>query len=675
MPEIVGNWLHFDGRQPKRKRAELVCSACHSKKVRCDLQNRSRDGHNSCSNCHTAGKECQIRRSRRKKNLTQEIPRDGPPTSPSSADDTGLEVLPLPLPPPTQASPPSLEPQLPQPSLTESPQSQRTTDLLNGAATVRSNPGDVDTGFLQVYGPENQIDAEQQELEATLEFTEKSSDAQHQELQQIFAETYIEYCYTWCPVLDIDRIRDDAVRSPLLANALALVGSHIRPPLIPHDGPAAYYKKAISIFYNDEEIDGLTTLQAISLFYWWAPRPPTIARRHSSWWWTSVLIRHAQQMNFHREPAPDHPLRETLKLGLRRRIWWTGFARERLTALCQSKPCIIDPEDCNIQEPTLADFPNDPKMQRKGEIFIYWVRLCDIIGKIAKTLSRSGASMYSESAPSAAFPTHLRQALVDWVRSIPDHLQLPIRSSRTEFFDRDIHQLYLPYLTTIIILHLRRSSQDLPQALPPAILAASCIARILRDILSRGDARFLMAITCWYSGTAFIALLQASRIENLAKDANNGLDILTNAVEQLQQMWGSANVIRQGFSRLRRSGGPVMNENTIGLGAIDGALPLHPIGSKQATDSHVFLDNETAHNSSDLAQEDFNWTALFPFVTRSTSAISEALLSGSEPGRVTRFTSPENMLFQETFITDYQGLLEPFVQYGSFDFDDIRLAM
>lgn len=40
MSEIIGNWLHFSGGQRKRKRAELVCVACHSKKVKCDLQVR-----------------------------------------------------------------------------------------------------------------------------------------------------------------------------------------------------------------------------------------------------------------------------------------------------------------------------------------------------------------------------------------------------------------------------------------------------------------------------------------------------------------------------------------------------------------------------------------------------------------------------------------------------------
>lgn len=526
----------------------------------------------------------------------------------------------------------------------------------------------MDTGFLNVYGPETHADAEQQELEATLEYGYSLSDARQQELQQIYADTYVEFCYPWCPVLDVDRITEDTLRSPLLANALAIAGSHIRPPLIPHEGPATYYKRATSIFYNDEEASGIVTLQALSLFYWWAPRAVSRAHRHSSWWWTSVLIRHAQQMNLHREPGPSHTLRDVLHLSLRRRIWWTAFARERLTALCQSKPCIIDPSDCTIAPPSLADFPPDPRLQRKGEIFIHYVALCAIIGRVAKFLSR----------PGDAFPTHLRQELADWVHALPPHLQLPISGARTESdaFDRDVHQLHLPYLTTIIVLHLRRTAHDLPQAPPPAILAAACIARILRDVLSRGDARFLMAITCWYCGTAFTALLQASRIPALARDANEGLDVLTTAVEQLQHMWGSAKVVGQGFARLRGSGGQhgrgaeFGGGFPLGVGANGGGVGGGGGGGVGVGEEHL----GGAEGELDPAARDFDWTVLFPFVTPETGGIAKALLQGSEQGMATRFPSPEGLLFQDAFMVDYQGLLAPFSQ-DPFGFGNVMLGM
>lgn len=40
MPEAikVHDWLHFDAQGAKKRRAEAVCTECHSKKVKCDLQ-------------------------------------------------------------------------------------------------------------------------------------------------------------------------------------------------------------------------------------------------------------------------------------------------------------------------------------------------------------------------------------------------------------------------------------------------------------------------------------------------------------------------------------------------------------------------------------------------------------------------------------------------------------
>lgn len=317
--------------------------------------------------------------------------------------------------------------------------------------------------------------------------------------------------------------------------------------------------------------------------------------------------------------------------------------------MCQSKPAIIDPDDCNIQQPTLSDFPNDAQSQRQGEIFIYWVRLSAIIGRIAKVLLKS-------SDKSTPLPNELREELVAWVHSLPSCLRLRIDTPRTESFDRDVHQLHLFYLTTIIILHLKRSGGHLPQALPPAILAASCTARILRDILARGNSRFLMAITCWHVGTAFIALLQACRIQHLSKFANEDLDILAIAAKELQKMWASANVIAQGFDRLRRAD---VRCNSPQTGTqLDGmTINEVPDGltNRVSTTTGVDIDE----------YDDFDWMRFFPFVSKSTNGIAESLVTGREQGTATRgFPSPDNELFHDTLLAQYQDLFDPFTDYA-----------
>ncbi|KAJ4374053.1 hypothetical protein N0V83_002792 [Neocucurbitaria cava] len=665
------NWMHFSTHQPKRKRAELVCITCHAKKVKCDIQLQKRQGKQICTNCSNAGRECRIRPSKREKRRKKVIDEDrlGSTTGQISngvdallAADATFHALEL-----SQAgeSSANIDPGLehnhlspnaslqniriqdfqPNPSPRSifaaaqnlSPTSQHQRNSVSHAGTTPTQIGDVDSGFLGVYGPENQLDADNQAFVAQLEHKYRTD--LHPDLQQIFTDTYFSYCYTWCPVLDRHTLSSEIARSPLLANALALASSHIQPPLLPHDGPEAYYKRARTIFYDDEEADSLTSLKALCLFYWWAPQAPSRVHRHSSWWWTSVIIRHAQQMNIHREPVLDDANCDRMDLGLRRRIWWTAFARERLTSLCQSKPVIIDPDDCNIQEPTLADFPNDVQSQRQGEIFIYWVRLCAIIGRIAKVL------LQSDKSTSNVFPNHLREELVSWVHSLPPRLRLPIDSARTDSFDRDVHQLHLFYLTTIVIMHLKRSGGHLPQALPPAIIAASCTARILRDILA-----------------PFIALLQACRIEHLAKFANDDLDILCHTVKQLQQMWASANVVAQGFDRLRKPGSnPTSSGNTAQEQNRNNTI-VPPADVTTIGHTNGTWSNRLEHED---YEDDFDWLRFFPFVSKSTNGIVESLISGKEQGTATKgFPSPNNELFHDTLLAQYQDLFDPFTDYS-----------
>jgi hypothetical protein len=94
------------------------------------------------------------------------------------------------------------------------------------------------------------------------------------ELQQSFVETYFEYCWPWCPVLDKGTFWNEYSETvpPLLTNALALLGSQVRPPIMQHAKAADYYKRAKMQFYMDEESNPLVCLQSIILFYWWAPR-------------------------------------------------------------------------------------------------------------------------------------------------------------------------------------------------------------------------------------------------------------------------------------------------------------------------------------------------------------------------------------------------------------------
>lgn len=265
------------------------------------------------------------------------------------------------------------------------------------------------------------------------------------------------------------------------------------------------------------------------------------------------------------------------------------------------------------------------------------------------------------------FHADAHRELTTWIQSLPSEIQLRLDSSSATRFDRDVYQLHLPYLTAIIILHLRRSAHDLPQALPPAILAASCTAKVLRRILARGNARFMMAITCWYCGTAFIALLQGSRIPQFAGEAEDGINVVTSMVEQLQKMWPSANVIRQGFDRLRMDF-PTNGCDTVQPSQIDRNRPrqVRMPETSAALGGHSGTAAETSGT-----EEHVDWTSLLPFVDPSMDKIADCLLRNKQCGNVTRgMPSPANTSFYENIMHEYSDFLDPFFTDYSVDFSD-----
>lgn len=165
-----------------------------------------------------------------------------------------------------------------------------------------------------------------------------------------------------------------------------------------------------------------------------------------------------------------------------------------------------------------------------------------------------------------------------------------------------------------------------------------------------------MAITCWHLGTAFIALLQACRIQHLSKYANEDLDILAIAAKELQKMWASANVIAQGFDRLRKSD-----------------TTCHPPPASHQLDGMVVTtqSNGSYYRDSTLSgistdeDDSFDWMRFFPFVSKSTNGIAESLVTGREQGTATRgFPSPNNELFHDTLLAQYQDLFDPFTDYA-----------
>ncbi|KAK2776637.1 hypothetical protein FQN53_002545 [Emmonsiellopsis sp. PD_33] len=622
------------------KRARLVCLRCHEKKIKCELQiNNAERESTRCKRCEAAGYECRIRPSKRGAGnrtsirhssidrldgadnlplvtLPYDVPDPGSSTSdqsrahvksnpsiPDAVIDDRLKVeraspnfsaslIRAPPPYPDGSRQPTI--QFISGNHTESlPHKTRDT----GPGRTPSRPGG--SGLLQVISPDNTPSSDHFHSTPPLS---QPIDLPPPALQESFMDTYFEYCYTWCPILEKSTLLGDAeeLNSVLLNQALALLGTRIKPPVLEHAPAGVYYNRAKALFNENHEKNPITTVKALLLFYWWgsAPNFPSI---DTAWWWTGVAIRLAQQMGLHRELKLGQFTPSNDVVGLRRRVWWTLFARERETSICQGRPCVIDPLDCNVREPSLDDFP-EPKDHFRAQTFIYWIRLSSVEGRVAKYLLQKNEN--------TQFPGHLARELVDWVQSLPEPLRLPIPTNRTTQFNRDVHQLHLPYLTTITLLYLTKSSQPLPKSYIIAVLSASCVARIFEDYLARGSIRFLQGMAGWHIAVAILALLHARRVKALTETADNHIKLLKIALKEMAKMWPSSAVLDRELDRLLVSNEFVVSEER---------SPPHPLDLRPTNSLSELADLATGTL--------INFMDFFPFATIQTSPLVEILLT------------------------------------------------
>ncbi|OAX78833.1 hypothetical protein ACJ72_06855 [Emergomyces africanus] len=580
--------------------------------IKCDLQvNNSECESPSCSRCEVAGNECRIRPSKRGAGNRVSI-RHGSIDDPGATDS--LPIVALPYDPASRSAPgnqsqvqvktePSAQhvssedrmiiestpshfsggitKQLPSyPTTPEGLRQPAAQFLSPGTGSLPAKTHDSGQGRNALYSNEssrlqmhdnaaalNQLNSTQPMLQPM--------NLPPPALQESFMDTYFEFCYTWCPILDNSTLfpEQEESNSVLLNQALALLGSRIQPSVLQHFPPTVYYNRAKTLFYENHESNSITC----------------------------VAIRLAQQIGLHREPKPGQVMRPNETPGLRRRIWWTLFARERLTSICQGRPCIIDPLDCNVREPSLEDFP-EPKDHFRAQIFIYWVRLSNHVGKVAKYLL--------QKTEMTQFPGHLARELVDWAQSLPEPLRLPIATNRTTPFNRDVHQLHLPYLTTITLLYLTKSSQPLAKAYTTAILSASCVARIFEDFLARGSIRFLQGMAGWHIAVAILALLHARRIQTLNRTADNHIRILKIALKEMAKMWPSASMLDKEFDRLLASNEFIVSEDH---------SPKHLVDVRPTNSLSELADLATGTL--------INVMDFFPFATIQTSPLVEILLT------------------------------------------------
>ena len=259
--------------------------------------------------------------------------------------------------------------------------------------------------------------------------------------------------------------------------------------------------------------------------------------------------------------------------------------------------------------------------------------------------------MFISRRNGAAIPTiSIAQQLTEWIDSTHPNVPLPISKERTAPFDRDVHLLYLPYLTTISLVYLNTHRHRLPQASVPAVIAASCVARVFEDFLARGFWSFITEQSGWFIAIAILSLLHVRSLTFLQPQAMAHIRLLRAALKHVAEIWPSARRLEAGIDRLL---GPDASDSQGRASHVNTSSSI-PTPSQPSTNrSPSFLEELCAGDG-------VQWARFFPFVTKDTSPLIAIILTEC------RSSFPE--LWPDIDCTgQFNELLE---HYGSFPLDE-----
>jgi hypothetical protein len=260
--------------------------------------------------------------------------------------------------------------------------------------------------------------------------------------------------------------------------------------------------------------------------------------------------------------------------------------------------------------PQTDDFPIDQCIQ--AQIFVHWVQLCRLMGQIqSQMLSARQTGIGIPTSPIAA-------SLIGWLKSIPAAVKLSISTAETATFQKDVYLLHLPYLTTVALVYLNRTGQNLPEISIAAVLAAICTARILRDFLLHSTVRALPESTGWSIAIAITALMHVCPVETFEAHMQADIRTLLAALEHMSAIWTSSKIMLVGLRKL--------------IAASQRDAPLRQRG-EEVRQPNPFMEHGSflvpcARNVNDLTANDgVLWSDFFPFASADTSPSFHAILA------------------------------------------------
>ena len=525
----------FNQSQPK------ACEACYVRKVRCDFA----DGNSTCRNCTASQAECRPRNRKRKAASVDNNARQGNDpisqaqrrnteaglekrsrnglnegSSPSSQGATGTPSRLQQAPDSDGLAAPFLfighrnslagSPGTTADALTSSVDNFHNSSYLSRSAILGDDFPDIDHSHVDPQQPFKLSETEIQVLHLYHAF-----DLPELPLRQSLIEAYAEKCSTWMPVVDVASLSaglSNTETSLLLLQAVLLVGASMRPDVCNKSTLDSFYHRVKALINTGYERNPLNILAALCLIQWYTPTAPKDVSTDTPRYWESCALGIAQQIGLHQQPQ-----RKTSDSGLRRRIWWTLYARDCLMAAAHGRPRMMSIADSTMDPISAGDFDDPDGI--KTQIFVAYTGITEVLCDLCTMLTRRTSITSMER-------NQIASRLSERVRMLPSNLRLHTPDGSQRPYDFEIAQLHIPLLTILVILHKPRSIFSLTSSNATSITAANLIYRTFQAIQLREQTRQLGSGFSWFLLVAAIPHLSALRIPALRSEASQALDTL-----------------------------------------------------------------------------------------------------------------------------------------------------
>jgi hypothetical protein len=272
-----------------------------------------------------------------------------------------------------------------------------------------------------------------------------------------------------------------------------------------------------------------------------------------------LALRMAINMGMHRSLTADtlHPhVRE-----LRNRLWWSVYTAERLFAVEMGRPLAIDdaeidaPFPLDIAELRVEGMPNNFHNQ------IALATLCQIMGKIVKTVYSNTASQKNGQVIYLEPLKLLKQELKRWKERLPTSLRTTKSPSRA------VAHIHLTYEQAIILLtrtslnylasksHVEQLSMETIKFLQcnakECLAAAQTSIQIMLSLKERSLLCRFSFHDSLYCSTALYVLLLGTKLESsilaMQETIAQGISVLSTLAKGSQTAASSLRLISQGF--------------------------------------------------------------------------------------------------------------------------------